>query len=252
MKPLSVLLYLAVIVAGAAGGGYVYLKWRTPRNTLKVTVTGEVRYRSASTAKWVASPERVLAGEKDHFEVASGAAIQAGDEFYGEGAYTVARGDDGEMGLFSSTTRSKDWQPRAPAQGSVDLVNGEAELAALRREVVPHLKAPELLAVKDWVSLKGVEMEFQDFDLILLEPPSGRRLAPGADIWLHWTPIPFDDVKYSVEISSSMRFEGITPRPSLTNRLTVKLRDRGYYFWRVRATRRGKITYSKAFSFEVK
>jgi len=252
VRPVTLLLYLAVLVAGAAGGGYVYLKWSAPRNALKVTVTGEVRYKSAGAGKWIPSPERVLAGEKDHFEVASGGTLQIGDETFGEGNYEVARGDDGEMALFSSTTRSQDWQPREPAQGSVDLVNGEAELAALRREVTPHLKPVELLPVKELMSMKGVEMEFQDFDVMLLEPPSGRRLAPGADIWLHWTPVPFDDVKYSVEIAHSMQFEGVRPRPSQSNRLTVRLGDRGLYFWRVRASRRGRTTYSKAFSFEVK
>jgi hypothetical protein len=244
-------LLLVVFGLAAAGGGIVYLKFKGNAFGLRIETKGEVRYRTAKHPDWGVAPARLTAREGDRFHVGPGAYLHAGGEELGVGAYEVIRADDGEIALVSST-KGGDGPQRTVAQGDAVLISGEAELAVLRSELEGHLQPLSLAPVKDWLPVGEGGYEFQDFQVSLLEPPSGRRLGAGSEIWLHWTPVPFDDVKYSVEIARSMQFVGIRPRPARTNRVTVRLDESGFYFWRVRAIRRGRTVLSKPSSFEVR
>ncbi len=247
-----VLLGMFFLSAGM-GGAFVFKNWKTwGGSALSVETEGLVRFRATQTTDWGAADKVVSAHEKDRFQVGPKSRVSAAGERFGPGGYEVVRLADGELGLVSSTTEAFDWQPKETTAGAAALVFAEAELAALQEEMDLHRAPLSLQPTEELSSLKELTLNFQDFDVQLLEPPSGRRLTVGSEIHLHWTPVPFEDVKYSVEFASSMQFAGILAKPSRTNRLSVSLPAKGHYFWRVRAQRRGRATLSKAFSFEVR
>lgn len=241
---------MLLFVGAAAGAALWYVKYRRHRPVLWVETRGPARLREARTADWKNTQGRFSVREKDNLQFAADTFARVGVVTLPKGNYDVARLEDGELGLVPSTTEAFQWEPQP--LGLLEFKGLEAELVGLRQEMARHREIPNLWPVKDWLPMKGLELEFTDYFIKLVEPPSGRRLSPDADIRLLWTPIPLDGTNYSVEIAGSMEFRGVVPRSTKTNRLSVHLSQPGLYFWRVRAIRRGRTVLSNSSSFEVR
>jgi hypothetical protein len=244
----------AMLFVGALGlgVGWAYLRLRSSVGVLVLEPEGQVSVLAAGTKAWAPLKRLTVVKRGDRVRVGDAGEVRAAGTIFKRGSYLVGRTRSGVMGLLSSKEPPSPEEAVAFTFEPPGLVAGEAELSALRQDLERHKKMPELEPTLALLPMKTLSLKFQDFEVKLLEPPSGRRLAPGRDIWLHWTPVPFEDVSYRVEISPSMDFSKALAQGVRTNRHTVSLSGRGFYFWRVRAVRGGQSTVSKPFTLEIK
>lgn len=235
-----------------SAGGYLYLRWGRSVDLLSVDVKGDASVRPARMTQWRPASGTVWLGDKDSIVVTAKALVTVhGHEPLKPGVYQVNRVADGGLGLVPTTTEAFDWAPKPAPRGLAELRAGEAELGALR-SLVEKRRPLKLQGTRELVPMKGIELSFADFDLKLLEPPEGRRFSPEGDIHLHWTPLPFDELTYQVDLAKSSKFESTVPRLARTNRLSIHLPERGLYYWRVTAARRGARLRSITSTFLVK
>lgn len=91
------------------------------------------------------------------------------------------------------------------------------------------------------------------FDLRTIRPEPDATVGQKASPWIEllWTPIPFDNVRYEVQISKEENFNRVIAYETKKNRLSIQLGDPSAYFWRVRAKRGKEALLSETTRFVI-
>lgn len=132
------------------------------------------------------------------------------------------------------------------------------ELRALRAKLEPHHHFKLVLeyVIENRQPPAEIPPQFEYYSTLPVLPLVGEtyQAIPGKKapcIQFTWTPMPVKDVKYIVEIGKSRSFKYYRSFGVHTNRIMLRAMNNADYFWRVRATHKGKGNVSPPSRFTV-
>jgi hypothetical protein len=134
-----------------------------------------------------------------------------------------------------------------------DLGPLEVRLSDIRSRTLKSIFEPPTLGRAFPMSPNNFALnKISDFEIRLIEPATDRyNLRAYRWMKMAWTPVPVEEVQYTLEVSKDSRFRKMLPHKTRTNKLLVQFDDEATFFWRVRANKGDDEVLSESMSFSM-